>query len=329
MENIIQASGFVIQPRLQFKNIKDKMIYQLLLEEANYAASSRCEIGQTIITLTNLAKEIGWSRDIVKGSLDRLEAANYIETKTLPQKRGIQVTIHQYKELQNLSFYQKERKNPQENPHEVPHEESHENPQENESCIPCESKEEDGLGNKNPQENPHEDTQQNPQEIPHTITAFITSVNNNININKTLKEYLASANVKNMNLSSTDDIEIFVDFATQLNALPANVSKKIVFSYFDCIRLTRQTCTISANILVNFIEKLSKYSVDQIHFALWKRVEQHDDKKEQYTLGILRNTDIHEAKRGLMKLKNKTGGRDSIAKLSGSSEEGQKYDYGF
>ncbi|MGG3890073.1 hypothetical protein [Metabacillus fastidiosus] len=320
MDNPIQASGFVIQPRLQFKNIKDKMIYQLLLEEANYAASSRCDIGQTIITLTNLAKEIGWSRDIVKGSLERLEAANYIETKTLPQKRGIQVTIHQYKELQNLTFYQKERKNPQENPQEVPHEESHENPQENESCIPCESKEEDRLENQNPQENPH--------EIPHTITAFITSVNNNININKTLKEYLASANVKNMNLSSTDEIEIFVDFATQLNVLPANVSKKILISYFDCIRLTRQTCTISANILSKFIEKISRYSIDQIHFALWKHVEQHDDKKEQYTLGILRNTDIHEAKRGLMKLKNKTGG-DNVAKLSGSPGEGKKYDYGF
>ncbi|MGM7634201.1 hypothetical protein [Bacillus sp. Hm123] len=310
MEKAIQASsGFVIQPRLQFKSLKDKMLYQMLIEEANYTASARCEVGQTIIVLTNLAKETGWSRDVIKGALDRLKTLGYIQMETLPQKRGVLITICHYKEFQSLGTYQKEKakkesKNPQENPHEEPHEETQENPHEEEAANPCESKEEDMSKNQNPQENPHENSQEKPHEIPHTITAFINSISN---INKTLKEYIAEANVKSMNLTSVDDIEIFVDFALRTNALPEGTSKKILVAYYDCIRLTRQTCNISANILVKNIEKMSKYSVNQIHYALWKHVEQHDDKREQYTLGILRNTKEHEARRGLMILKNKKG----------------------
>ncbi|KIL80705.1 hypothetical protein [Bacillus badius] len=314
MEKVIEASsGFVIQPRLQFKTIKDKLLYQMLMEEANYAASARCEVGQTIIILTNLSKEIGWSRDIIKGSLDRLERMNYIQMETLPQKRGLLITVCHYKEFQSLATYQKEKvkkesKNPQENPQGDPHEEPQENPHEGESENPCGSKEEGMSKNQNPQENPHENTQEKPHEIPHTITAFINSIiNSNININKTLKEYITEANVKSMNLTSADDMEIFVDFALRTNALPAGMSKKILISYFECIRLTRQTCTISAALLAKHIEKLSKYSINQLHYALWKHVEQHDDKREQYTLGILRNTKEHEARRGLMILKNKKG----------------------
>ncbi|MFL0365345.1 hypothetical protein ACH0BF_20265 [Pseudobacillus sp. 179-B 2D1 NHS] len=316
MEKVIEASsGFVIQPRLQFKNIKDKLLYQMLMEEANYTASARCEVGQTIIVLTNLSKEIGWSRDVIKGALDRLKKMNYIEMETLPQKRGLLVTVCHYKDFQSLATYQKEKakkeeKNPQENPQGNPHEEPQENPHEKEAENPCGSKEEGMSENQNPQENPHEEPQEKPHEIPHTITAFINSISN---INKTLKEYIAEANVKSMNLTSADDMEIFVDFALRTNALPAGTSKKILISYFECIRLTRSTCNISAKLLSNFIEKLNKYSVNQIHYALWKHVIDHDDKKEAYTLGILRNVKEPEARRGLMILKNKKGAVDSNA----------------
>lgn len=328
----IQATGFVIQPRLQFKNTKDKMIYQYLVEEANYIASARCEIGQAIIILTNLSKEIGWSRDVIKSSLNRLQDLNYIEMETLPQKRGMLITISHYKDLQTLTFYQKEKakkepKNPHEKPHEKSQEEARGNPQENESCNPCESKEEDMSEKTNPQENTHEKSQEKPNEKPHTITAFITSLNS-INNNKTLKDYLESAKVKSMNLTSTDDIETFVDFALKINSFPEGTSRKILIAYFDCIRLTRQTCNISAKLLANFIEKLSKYSANQINYVLWKHCEQHDDKKEQYTLGILRNVKEPEARRGLIKLKNQKGG-EQVATSIESNEELKKYDFGF
>lgn len=105
------------------------------------------------------------------------------------------------------------------------------------------------------------------------------------------------------NLKSTEDIESFVDL--KINALPSGVSRKILISYFDCIRMTRRTCMISENVLNNLVDKMSKYNPDQLNYAMWTHFDKHDDKSEKYTLGILRGTDVHEAKRGLMKLKNK------------------------
>ncbi|OLN23879.1 hypothetical protein BTO30_02760 [Domibacillus antri] len=289
------------------------MIYQMLVSRANYAASERCKIGQTIINLTELSKETGWSRDILSGALKQLKKEGYIQTETLPQKKGVLVTIVRYKDLQDLTFYQKEKgekepKNPQGNPQRIPHENPQGNPQGSEPANPCYERDDEGLEKANPQGNPHEIPQGNPHENPHTITAFINSISNsNININKTLKQYVDQSGVKKMNLSSTEDIGTFVDFALLTNAFPAGASRKVLIAYFDVIRMTRSSCSISAKVLANFIEKLKKYSVNQIHYAFLKHITDHDDKREQYTLGILRNVKEPEARRGLMILKNKKG----------------------
>jgi hypothetical protein len=50
---------------------------------------------------------------------------------------------------------------------------------------------------------------------------------------------------------------------------------------------------------VNFPKQLS-------HTPCGLTFEKHDDKKEEYTLGIMRNTIEHEANRGLLILKNKS-----------------------
>ena len=128
----------------------------------------------------------------------------------------------------------------------------------------------------------------------------------------------------NQNLSSTEEIETFVDL--QINVLPSGVSKKILINYIDCIRLKRSTCRISASLVTKLLEKFKKYSTDQLNYAMWIHFDKHDDKDEKYTLGILRNTKEPEAKRGLMKLKNGNGGVDIGA--SQSNNDG-KYEYGF
>lgn len=110
----------------------------------------------------------------------------------------------------------------------------------------------------------------------------------------------------NGNLKSTEEVEVFVDL--KINALPSGVSKKILIKYIDCVRLTRSTCRISENLVTNLLDKFKKYSVDQLNYAMWTHFDKHDDKSEKYTLGILRNTDDPEAKRGLLKLKNGSGG---------------------
>jgi DNA-binding MarR family transcriptional regulator len=316
VEKQIQASGFVILPRLEFKSLRDQLIYQLLVVKASYNGNGNLNIGETVIVLSDLEKETGWSRKAIKNSLDRLKGMGLISFETLPQKRGILVTVLDYSQYQRLENYTKNKgKQAQEKAQEKEHEKEQGNNSENPCGSRGESMSEHFMEQEKEQEKAHRKAQLN------NITAYINSINN---INKTLKEYIAEANVKSKNLSSTVDIEIFVDFALRTNALPTGTSKKILVAYFDCIRLTRQTCTISANILVKFIEKIQKYSINQIHFALWKHVEQHDDKRESYTLGILRNTNEHEARRGLIKLKNK-GGIASENHQSGDT----KYEYGF
>lgn len=314
MEKQIQASGFVILPRLRFKKLIDKMLYQHFMELANYQPSNNCERGQLIVSILKLSEETGWSYGVIRGAIKRLTDSNYIQAepfKQNKQNKGLLITVLNYDEYQNLGSYSK-KINKQDNKHIN----KQDNKQED-SAIPCDTRSEEALKS---EINKQDNKPINKQDY-KTITAYINSINN---INKTLKEYIAEAPVKNKNLSSTEDIEIFVDFALRTNALPVGISKKILVAYFDCIRLTRQTCTISANILVKFIEKIQKYSINQIHYALWKHIDHHDDKKETYTLGILRNTKEHEARRGLIKLKNKGGALERAA-----GEEHSQYDYGF
>ncbi|RST57639.1 hypothetical protein D5F11_021500 [Siminovitchia terrae] len=310
-ENRLKASGFVIQPRLQFESIKDKMLYQHFIDDANYKEGN-CKRGQLITSSISLSKKIGWTRGDIRGSIKRLTDAGYIKSEPYKKNKGLIITIENYDDFQKLENYSK-KINQLEN-----QQGNQQDNQQGDVQTPCESKEEDDLKNDNNQPI----NQQGNQLKNHTITAFINSINN---INKTLKEYITEAPVKNKNLTSTDDTEIFVDFASRTNAIPSGVNRKLLVSYFDCVRLTRQTCAISANILVNFIEKLQKYSANQINYAIWNHIENHDDKKEQYTLGILRNTKEPEARRGLMKLKNSRGGQSFESNKASSGE----YDYGF
>lgn len=311
MEKQIQASGFVILPRLRFKKLIDKMLYQHFMELANYQPSNNCERGQLIVSVLKLSEETGWSYGVIRGAIKRLSDSGYITSEPMKQNKGNLITILNYDEYQNLGSYSKKI-----NKQDSKQINKQDNKQED-SAIPCDTRSEEALKS----EINKRDNKPINKEDYKTITAYINSINN---INKTLKEYIAEAPVKNKNLSSTEDIEIFVDFALRTNALPSGISKKILVAYFDCIRLTRQTCTISANILVKFIEKIQKYSINQIHYALWKHCEQHDDKRESYTLGILRNTKEHEARRGLIKLKNKGG----VGSASYQPSD-KKYEYGF
>lgn len=320
------VSGFVIQPRLPFENAKDKMLYHYLLDGANFVKSKTCGVGQVLTSISSLSVETGWSYGVVRGMLLRITEHGYISIKTMSQKRGIMITICDYEAFQNLEKYKKINK---ENNNPLTKDEqstNKENNKENEFEKPCHKKENEGSESSPNKENNKALTkgeQSINKENRNTITAFITSLN--IINNKTLKDYLAESSSKNMNLASKEEIMSFVDFALQVNALPPGASKLITVNYLDIIRLLRSTCKVSANLVAGHLEKLNKYTADQVNYAMLKHYTQHDDKKEQYTLGILRNTNIHEARRGLIKLKNK-GGPEDAALLTGDE---QKYEYGF
>lgn len=179
----IQASGFVIQPRLSFKNRRDQMIFQMLMAEANYMDYGQLKTGQLTIVLSSLEKETGWTRRMITTSLERLQHERLIDYETLPQKRGVLVTIYQYSDFQKLTYYTK-------NKAEHVQGDVQPNVQEKEQLKPCGSKADNNTQNENVQENVHEDVQPDAQENEQliNITAFINSIyNNKVNSNKNIK----------------------------------------------------------------------------------------------------------------------------------------------
>lgn len=155
-------------------------------------------------------------------------------------------------------------------------------------------------------------TNESVQPIPDINTDLST------NINKDIKQ-------EKEKIESEEDVKAFVDFALQNNLLPDQVSRKIAINYFNCIRLTRSSCKISENVLSNLVERMKKYTADQLNYAMWMHTDKHDDKKEQYTLGILRNTDVAEARRGLMKMKNITPKRKGVHYDAGAEQRIKEY----
>ncbi|MFE4203872.1 hypothetical protein ACFRJ6_26100, partial [Aneurinibacillus aneurinilyticus] len=97
----IETSGFVVLPRLSLKNLRDKLLFYHLLEQADW------NTGEVRVNVSELEREIGWTRWEIKHSLDRLTAAGLITCETLRQKRGTLVTIVKYKGFQSLSTYKK------------------------------------------------------------------------------------------------------------------------------------------------------------------------------------------------------------------------------
>lgn len=87
-------------------------------------------------------------------------------------------------------------------------------------------------------------------------------------------------------LSSFDEITSFVESQMASNPLPVNL--KIVVKYIDTLRLYRKTGRISANIIRKLWDKWKNYHSDVVSYSMWIHVEKHDDKPEEYTLGIKR-----------------------------------------
>jgi hypothetical protein len=105
------------------------------------------------------------------------------------------------------------------------------------------------------------------------------------------------------NLSSPEEVKAFVEKQLLSNPLP--VDRDLLIKFIDCLRLTRKNGRVSASKITTEWEKWSKYPQSVITYAMWSHTEKHDDKREEYTLGIMRNTKEHEASRKLMVITNK------------------------
>ena len=123
------------------------------------------------------------------------------------------------------------------------------------------------------------------------------------------------------------------DYTSKIKDLLAAFNQKIPGfidlnkRYWDVIRETRKTGKISKSVIYNNMKKWEKYSPVVIEYALTTHIHNHAGKREEYTLGIMRRTNEHEARRGLIKLKNKGGAM--IENHQRDNPEGPQYDYGF
>jgi len=77
--------------------------------------------------------------------------------------------------------------------------------------------------------------------------------------------------------------------------------------YWNVVSETRKTGKIKNSVIYNNMSKWTKYDPVVIEFALKCHIKEHAGKKEEYTIGIMRNTSKEEAERGLLRqpVKNK------------------------
>ncbi|MCY8504527.1 DnaD domain protein [Bacillus atrophaeus] len=105
----VEGIGYVVLPRLPFKDSRDETIYDHLFKRAEYRPDQELEPGQTIIKLVELAERYSWSADQIKYSLDRMVKQGYLHLERLPQKRGFIVTVLHYAEYIQLGNYNKKK----------------------------------------------------------------------------------------------------------------------------------------------------------------------------------------------------------------------------
>lgn len=65
--------------------------------------------------------------------------------------------------------------------------------------------------------------------------------------------------------------------------------------YWDVIRETRKTGKIKPSVIYNTMKKWEKYDPVVIEYALKAHIDLHAGKREEYTIGIMRNTSKDEA----------------------------------
>ena len=107
------------------------------------------------------------------------------------------------------------------------------------------------------------------------------------------------------NLSNDADVESFVEILSDSNPFD-KIPKKLIAKYINTIRFRRKTKRIATSIVNRLWEEWKQFDQEVVTYALWVHIEQYSkDKDENYTLGIMRNTDVHEARRKLIIMKNK------------------------
>jgi hypothetical protein len=109
---------------------------------------------------------------------------------------------------------------------------------------------------------------------------------------------------------------------------------QLIDRYWSVIKKTRKTNTISYNVILQTMKKWAKYDHIVIKYALKKHIDAYDDgdKKENYTLAIMRNTSPENARDELDKkvTQLKSWKQKGVRGFETyQPNDGTKYEYGF
>lgn len=113
---------------------------------------------------------------------------------------------------------------------------------------------------------------------------------------------------------------------------PINNFNELNKKYWDVIRETRKTGKVAKSVICNNMEKWKKYDPAVIEYALKTHIEVHAGKKEDYTIGIMRNTSREDAIDRLNtinkpSLKAINGGKQNEITQSSYRQDYSKYDF--
>ncbi|MCY7785312.1 winged helix-turn-helix domain-containing protein [Bacillus inaquosorum] len=95
-----------IMPRLNFETKRDRAIYNLFYSEAEVRNNQELEIGQLVVNVSQLARDVGMTLDKANYSINRLEELGYITVETLPQNKGKLITIVNYLDYHKVGWEQ-------------------------------------------------------------------------------------------------------------------------------------------------------------------------------------------------------------------------------
>jgi hypothetical protein len=121
----------------------------------------------------------------------------------------------------------------------------------------------------------------------------------NINKNEKNERLTKERRRPNEVLSSLAEVVTFVENSAVFNLSLA--PQNLIIRYIDTLRLGRKTARISTRVMQTLWEKFARFPATIVTYAIQVHVEKHDDKREEYTLGIMRGTSEHEANQRLMR----------------------------
>ncbi|MGG1531417.1 hypothetical protein [Brevibacillus agri] len=314
------TAGYFVLPRLTDLATRDKMLFGLLVEWANYRDTPECKRGQLITSALTLAKETGWTEKQIRVSIGHLRTHGYITVDTNKNKKsGMKITIENYGDLQDLSTY-KTQKMVFNDFQKGEYNGKYEGEYKGEYAAnenPCGSKDESSSQKiEGEYKGEYEGEYKG-----NSLTEVLTTDKQKVKQKKILKDLPEQ-------LRSREDVESFVDSQMRANAMP--LPKRLFVEYFNTLRLVRKTATLSANVATRTWDKLHSHFCNQkrshddnaavILYALSAHVMRHDDKDEKYTFGIIRNTSEHEARQKYMRLVNQKQNEPSRGESSGRHE---------